>query len=189
MASKQSRLDLDWAADLELFASAIDSGLLVSSAFTLLAARASASWRAHFQQISRDLEAESSIQVTLTQFKVRAADPRFDFLLELLMAHSQFGGSKLVSSLMRAAQEHRARATARDEVAGRIGAIVSVARLGSVAPWFMVGLLCIRAENLNAYFTGIGPITLAFGAGICVLALGLIQALARLPEYTRGLAA
>lgn len=189
MASKESQLDLDWAADLELLASALDSGLLMSSAFSLLADRASASWRLHFQQISRDLETESSIQVALTQFKANAADPRFDYLLELLMANSQFGGSKVVSSLKRAAREHRVRATARDEVAGRISAIVSVARLGSVAPWFMVAMLCTRAENLNAYFTGFGPTVLALGAGICFAALGMIQRLARLPKNTRGLAA
>ncbi len=189
MASKQSRLDLDWAADLELLASALESGLLLPHALSLLSARASKSWRLHFQQISRELESESSIQLSLTQFKIFAADSRFDFLLELLMSHSQFGGRNLVATLMRAAQEHRARATARDEVAGRISAIVSVARLGALAPWLMVALLCTRAENLDAYATGFGPAVLALGAIVCLLALGLIHRLARLPEYTRGVAA
>lgn len=189
MASKQSRLDLDWAADLELLASALESGLLLPSAFSLLSERASKTWRGHFQNIASALENESSIQLSLTQFKAQAADPRFDFLLELLMSHSQFGGNKLVASLLRSAQEHRARATARDEVAGRISAIVSVARLGALAPWLMVALLCTRAENLDAYVTGFGPAVLALGAAICLLALGLIHRLSRLPEYKRGVAA
>ncbi len=189
MASKEARLDLDWAADIELFASAIDSGLLVVSCFQLLSIRASKSWRGHFEQISKQLESESTLHITLTEFKVQAADSRFDYLVELLLAHAQFGGSGLVDALNRVAQDHRNRATVRDDVASRIGAIVSVARLGAASPWVMLALLCTRSENLLAYTTGLGPSILVFGGLVCVVAMVMIQRISRLPGYPRGVGA
>ena len=189
MATKQSRLDLDWAADIELLASAMESGLLVVPAFLLLANRASSSWRQHFQSLAHLLDSGDTSRVTFAKFKTQAADPRFDFLLELVTVHSHFGGTAIVPTLLRCAREHRARASVRDDVAGRITSIVAVSRLGAAAPLFMLALLCSRAENLQAYLTGFGPLIVAFGAVVCALSLGIIGVLARLPEYSRGLAA
>ena len=189
MASKQARLDLDWAADNELLASALESGLLAADAFKMLASRASASWRPHFAQISELLERDSTLQIALTEFKILVSDSRFDFLIELLLAHSHFGGKGLVDALNRVAQDHRNRATARDDISSRIAAIVSVARLGAVSPWVMLGLLCARSENLSAFTTGAGPVVLVFGAVVCGLAMTMIGRLSRLPSFSRGIGA
>jgi tight adherence protein B len=182
-------MDLDWAADIELLASALESGLLVADAISLLSTRASASWRAHFSQISNQLERDSTLQITLTEFKHLASDARFDFLIELLLAHSHFGGKGLVDALNRVAQDHRNRATVRDDITSRIAAIVSVARLGAVAPWVMLGLLCTRSENLTAFASGMGLGVLALGAAVCGLAMVMIGKLSRLPSFSRGIGA
>ena len=189
MASKQARLDLDWAADIELLASALESGLLVADAIALLSSRASASWRAHFTQINDQLERDSTLQIALTEFKILASDARFDFLIELLLAHSQFGGKGLVDALNRVAQDHRNRASVRDDISSRIAAIVSVARLGAVSPWVMLGLLCTRSENLSYFASGMGPGVLACGAAVCGLAMVMIGKLSRLPSFSRGIGA
>ncbi len=189
MASKLARLDLDWASDVEMLASALESGLLTANAIKLLATRASNSWRAHFAEMSRRLDEESTLQITFTEFKVQLADPRFDFLIELLLANAHFGGIGLVSALHRVAADHRNRAAVRDDVASRIAAIVSVARLGAASPWVMAALLCTRPENLQAYTTDLGPMVLTFGATICAASLALIQRLSKLPNHSRGLAA
>ena len=189
LTSKQSRLDLDWAADLELLASALESGLLVPSCFQLLSTRASKSWRSRFEQVAKKLESESTLQVALTEFKIQASDSRFDFLIELLLAHAQFGGKGLVDALNRAAQDHRTRANVRDDVTSRIAAIVSVARLGAASPWVMLALLCTRSENLLSYTTGLGPGILVFGLIVCAVAMIMINRMSRLPNYSRGLGA
>ena len=189
MPSKQARLDLDWAADLELLASALESGLLVPSCLHLLSTRASDSWRNHFEYVAKKLESESTLHVALTEFKIQASDSRFDFLIELLLAHVQFGGRGLVDALNRAAQDHRNRANVRDDVASRLSAIVSVARLGAASPWVMLALLCTRSENLLSYTTGFGPSILVFGVLVCVVAMIMINRMSRLPNYSRGLGA
>jgi tight adherence protein B len=187
--SKQARLDLDWAADLELLASALESGLLVPSCLHLLSTRASDSWRNHFEYVAKKLESESTLHVALTEFKIQASDSRFDFLIELLLAHVQFGGRGLVDALNRAAQDHRNRANVRDDVASRLSAIVSVARLGAASPWVMLALLCTRSENFVSYTTGLGPSILVFGFIVCASAMIMINRMSRLPNYSRGLGA
>lgn len=188
MPSKQARLDLDWAADMELLASALEAGLLPSAAIELLANRCSQTWRSHFLRFSQLVHDESSLGLALTQFKVHAQDSRVDLLAELLIASVQFGSTGLIEALHRMAENCRQSATVRDDVMSRIVAIVSVARLGAAAPWVMVALLCTRSENFDSYLNGFGPSVLIFGATVCAAALAAIHMISRLPGQSRGIA-
>ena len=188
MATRSSRLDLDWAADLEVLASSMSAGLSLEQSLALLSQRASLSWNQAFTELSTSVESEASIQLALTKCKLRERDHRFDFLCEILSAQRFFGGNGLVDVISRTAQNHRHAASANEDVQSRVKAIVSVSRLGVLSPWVMVVLLATRQENLTAYFSATGSMVLFLGLAVCSFATWLIHRGARFEPAPRSLA-
>jgi tight adherence protein B len=188
MSNKKLREDLDWASDLELFASALSSGLQIHDSLDLLAQRSSKSWRRAFQQISISLESLGSVSIALSEAKHRLADYRCDLFCELLIAHQQLGGGGLVEVITQAAEQARTRATANEDSASRIRSVLAVARLGVLSPWIMVAVLATRQDNLSAFETQSGLSVLAIGATITAYSWIVAKRLALMPPPYRGLA-
>ena len=188
MANKVSRKDLDWAADLEMLASAMGAGLSNGESIAVLSQRSSASWRGTFQLLNQKFEQRSNLSVALSETKQAVADLRFDLLAELMIAHNQLGGPGLVDSILRSAAGARLRAAAHEDVQARLRAVLAVTRLGVVSPWLMALLLSSRRENLDAFLTGSGPLILAIGATLTLVAWRMVVLIAKLPAPLRGLA-
>jgi tight adherence protein B len=186
--NKAVRKDLDWAADLEMLASAMGAGLSNSESISLLSQRSSDSWRGAFELLNQKFEQRSNISVALAETKHAVADFRFDLLAELMVANNQLGGSGLVDSISRSAAGARLRAAANEDVQTRLRAVLAVTRLGVASPWLMALLLSTRRENLDAFVTGSGPLVIAFGATLTLVAWRIVVVIAKLPAPLRGLA-
>lgn len=188
MANSKLREDLDWASDLELFASALSSGLQIHDSLNLLAQRSSKSWQRTFQQISTSLESLGSVSIALSEAKHRLADYRCDLFCELLIAHQQLGGGGLIEVITQAAEQARTRATATEESASRIRSVLAVARLGVLSPWIMAAVLASRPDNFSAFETQSGLSVLAIGAIVTAFSWVVVKRLAVMPPPYRGLA-
>jgi len=189
MRVSELQRNMDWAADLELLASALSAGLPIHDALLLLCQRASQSWREAFGIVAEKYDSTGNLSLSLVHAKNLVADSRFDLLAEVLIANHQLGGGGLVDWLNQAASFSRNRATSTEDNASRIRSVVGVARLGVFSPWIMAFLLATRVENLATYLAPSGLAVLTFGFSLSVFAWVAIKKSSKLPVAGRCLAA
>lgn len=186
LSLRASRLQRARQAQAEAWPVFVDSLVsLLSSGMTLSETLDDSLGRAPEQLPLLDFQLELKTKRIVDALPVLTNSIRLSCVGEFcaLVAVSQrFGGRGLAGALRAHAKRARQENALNSSIRIRTNAIVSVAKLGVVAPWIILGLLLTRPETAQAFADSAGIGVLIFGLVACVLAFRLITLIARTPN-------
>ena len=176
-----------WPTVLESLESAAIAGLSLTEAFRELADSHHSVVSGEFQLLCAELESGFSVENALANLGRRLALPCSDLTVEILCQVQRCGGQGLVASLRNQAASAREHELLVGELQAKQGWVLGTAKLAVAAPWVVIGLISMRAENASLYAseTGVG-ITL-FGLLASIVAFRLVVAFGRLDFNLRVL--
>jgi tight adherence protein B len=180
------RRDL-WPEVVDNLASAVRAGLSLPEALTQIGVRGPVELRAPFTSFGEDYRASGRFFECLDRLKAALADPVGDRIVESLRMAREVGGTDLGRLLRTLSAFLREDARTRAELETRQGWTINAARLAVAAPWFVLAMLSVQPEAVDAYNTPQGLVVLAVGGAVCVVAYRLMIRVGRLPSEQRVL--
>ncbi len=176
-----------WPEAVDNLASGVRAGLSLPEALTQLGVRGPEQLQSPFRRFGEDYRASGRFGESLDSLKGHLADPVGDRVVEALRMAREVGGTDLGRLLRTLSTFLREDARTRAELETRQGWTVNAARLAVAAPWIVLGLLSLRPAAVDAYNSAAGPVILAVGGGMCLVAYRLMIRIGRLPEEERVL--
>lgn len=177
-----------WPDAVDNLASAVRAGLSLPEALIQLGERGPEALRDAFVQFGRDYQATGRFHESLDLLKERLADPVGDRVVEALRIAREVGGGDLGRVLRSLSGFLRDDLRTRGELESRQSWTVNGARLAVAAPWLVLLLMCLQADVIDRFATGMGLVVLLSGATLCVVAYRLMMWIGRLPTERRILA-
>lgn len=176
-----------WPDAVDNLASGIRAGLSLPEAVAQLGERGPATLRRPFQRFAADYRSTGRLGDSLDRLKAELADPTGDRVVESVRLAREVGGSDLGRVLRTLSAFLRDDARTRAELESRQTWTVNAARLAVAAPWFILALLSLRPEAVEAYNSTAGLGVLGTGAAASFLAYRLMVRIGRLPREERVL--
>ena len=174
-----------WPQFEEVVISALESGIPVAETFSYAQEFAIPEFRDPLNELVAQIDRGVPLAAALTNF-AQTLDIGFaDLFVEVVELSNQFGAQNLVSSLREHVESVRYELAAAGDVEARNGAVLTVAKLGLLAPWVLVGLLSFNASNRLAFETSSGGLLLLGGFAISLLAFRLVTLAGTLPPLPR----
>lgn len=183
--SRRRNLVKLWPEVIDSIYSAISSGLSIPDAIDDLALRGPLRLRASFLRLSTRLDTGWSFDSALDELKSELGEAHADRLCEVLRLASALGSDSLARTLKRQAQDLRQEFSVIGQIEAKQGWVLGTAKIATAAPWIVVAMLSIRAENAHAYNSIPGATTLLFGFLVSLFAYRLVQTLGSLPSVPR----
>ncbi len=174
-----------WPEVIDAISSAVVSGVSVADALAELAERGPTRLRPAFFGFSFRLDSGWQLADSLDWLKREFGDEHSDRLLEILRLVTQNGGSAINSILRVQAKQLRQDISQRAQIDSKQGWVVGTAKIAVAAPWLIVGMLSMRAENAAIYNSQSGIGILLLGFLISLFAYRLIHVLGALPQGER----
>lgn len=174
-----------WPDVVDHIVSATRSGIALPDGVAALAHTGPSVTREAFAEFEADYASSGNFSRCLDLLKDRLADPVADRILETLRMSREVGGNELPNVLRALASHLRLESAIRGEVEARQSWVMNAARLGAVAPWFVLALLSTRPEAAAAYNSPAGVVVIVGGLIATLVAYRAMIALARLPEERR----
>ncbi|MBA2769393.1 MAG: type II secretion system F family protein [Sporichthyaceae bacterium] len=184
---RRSELRELWPEVVDNLASGVRAGLSLPEALAQVGVRGPQELRGPFIRFGEDYRATGRFFDCLDRLKAALADPVADRIVESLRMAREVGGTDLGRLLRTLSAFLREDARTRAELETRQGWTVNAARLAVAAPWIVLGLLSLRPAAVDAYNSAAGPVILAVGGGMCLVAYRLMIRIGRLPEEERVL--
>lgn len=163
-----------WPAFVEFYVSALQSGISVSDAFSFVDEFKLKGLEQPLGQLEKDLNGANSLEGALRKFKKTLAHNHSDAFCEIIILGSNSGSGNLIHTLQEHAKLVRANLMAMGAATARNSAIISVAKLGLLAPWILVGVLSVNQQNRTAFASDAGSLLLFLGFAVSVIAYRLI---------------
>ncbi|MEO0049047.1 MAG: hypothetical protein RL556_379 [Actinomycetota bacterium] len=164
-----------WPQVVDSIRSAFIAGLDLESAISDLAKLGPKNLRKSFSEAAQMFNAGYRVDDCLNWLKVEFSTVASDQLFESLRLIHTLGGNSSLKSLASLSEQLRAEIALDNELNAKQGWIASTAKLGLIAPWFVVLLLSARPENASIYNSAPGVLVLVSGLVICMLAYFAIQ--------------
>jgi tight adherence protein B len=165
-----------WPQFEETYISALQSGISVSESFSFAADFETPAVSADLAQVISDLDRGIPLKKALDLFRNRVGLSHADLFVSIVaLAHDQ-GGQSLVAALSEHVEAVRFELVAKGDVLARQNAILTVAKLGLLAPWVLVAVLSVNEQTRNSFNSFAGNSLLIGGFAISFLAFRLVVA-------------
>ena len=171
----------------ETYISALQSGISIAEAFSFVN-------DFHLPHIGRSvsgvvesLDRGDSIQKALEGLRRAVALPQADLFVSIVALAQRTGGQNLVQSLTEHVMSIRQELAAKGDVRSRQSAILSVAKLGLLAPWILIAVLSVNSQTRDAFNSVEGNLLLVGGFAVSFIAYRLVVAAGKTPEFERFL--
>ena len=174
-----------WPQVVDSIRSAFNAGLDLPSAIADLAKLGPKNLRKSFSEAAQMFDAGYRVDDCLNWLKVEFSTVASDQLFESLRLIHSLGGNSSLKSLASLAGQLRAETALSNELNAKQGWIASTAKLGLIAPWFVVLLLSARPENARIYNSASGVLVLVSGLIVCMLAYFAIQVFGQVIQTKR----
>jgi len=168
-----------WPSVLESLESAAIAGLSLLEAFRELAEAHSFAVANEFAELVADLESGLSMDAALANFGSRFGLPCCDLTVETLRQVVRSGGQGLVLALRSQADSARHQELIVGEVQAKQGWVIGTAKLAVAAPWVVIAMVSLRAENARLYASPTGVAITIFGLGASVIAFRFVTLLGK----------
>lgn len=179
--AEQRRLALTllWPDVVDHLIGSLRAGLGLPDAVCVLATNGPVQLRPEFAEFERQYRRSGSWSIALNELKSRCADATADRLCEILRLAREVGGADLVSVLRALGEYLRQDVATSSELRARQSWVTNAARLGVVAPWIVLVLLCLRPEARAAYNAPGGILLIGIGFAVSVLAYHIMRSIGR----------
>lgn len=186
--AQHKALRLVWSDVVDTLIAAIRSGATIPEAITSLGASAYPHVSKPALEFAVEYQASGNSELALTRLKQRWGDAAGDRIVETLRLAREVGSSATTSVLATLSAQLRSDSALRQEIEARQSWIRVAARIGVIAPWFVLALLSLRPEAAVAYNSPLGVVIIVVGALVSVIAYRVMAAIGVLPRASRWLA-
>lgn len=185
-ASRQARLiEEAWPAVLESLVSAATAGMSLLEAMRDLAEADELEVAKYFRDFCFEVDSGVGLAEAFTNLKSSLATASSDFTIELLRSVNELGSIGYVEALGHQLESIRNQIQLSAELKAKQGWVIGSAKLAVVAPWLIVAVLALRAENADVYSSIMGTTVLLIGIGASALALKLVYQIGELKVNPR----
>jgi tight adherence protein B len=160
---------------VELYCSAIQSGVSLEDAFTYISEFKTEGLDVELRRVDQELARGKGFIQVIDDLRNKLACAEADRFVGILKLAHLTGGQSLVANLQSLASELRQSNASEGSVAARLGAILIVAKLGLLAPWVLVAVLSVNEQSRIAYLSDAGGILLLVGFLVSVVAYRLVM--------------
>ena len=174
-----------WPQFEEAYLSSLQSGISIIESFSFVAELGPSGLESELQELIDLIDNGHSFTKSLKVFRQKVGLTTADLFVEMVLLAHATGGSSLVQALQAHVKEIRFRIAAKGDVESRQSAILSVAKIGLLAPWLLVGVLSINESTRTAFNSVSGQLLLVGGFAISLVAYRLVVAAGALTQYQR----
>jgi tight adherence protein B len=183
--ARQQRITASWPIVLESLESAAVAGMSLLESLRDLSESEQLYVSREFTAVCDALDSGIGFDDALTELKQRLANPAADFTVELLRITNALGSAGYVIALRNQATNMRQESTLVSELEAKQGWVVGTAKLAVTAPWLIVIILCLRAENAQLYRSILGTTILFLGLLASAVALRLVYRIGSINAHSR----
>lgn len=184
-AAHALRSNLEWPKFLDSIHSLVWSGETLQEAIIESAKYAPLALKAAIHEFEVDHAGGLPFDQSLTNLKIRLANPAADRFVELTRMAQTSGGRGYLIALRKQSAQLRVENAVWAEIQAKQNWVLSTARLAILAPWLVLLLLGFRKETAEAFNTETGLAVLATGLFASLVAFKLIKAMGKLPTRQR----
>jgi tight adherence protein B len=170
----QQRIASAWPKFEELYISALESGVSIPEAFRFSQDFGLEDLKPAIDDLVAQLDRGERVQASLRTFGQTLKLGFADLFVEIVDLAHRTGSQNLISALQEHALEVRQEVSTSGEVAARTSAILTVAKLGLLAPWVLLAVLCFNERNRESFSTSSGGFLLVGGFAISFIAFRLV---------------
>jgi tight adherence protein B len=184
---EQSKLKREraWPQFEELFVSGLQSGISVSDTFSFANDFELPAIKHQLQTMIATLDRGLPLAQALEQFRRDVDLAHGDLFTAIVgMAH-RTGGQNLLQALQEHASSVRFELAAKGDIRARQNAILSVAKLGLLAPWVLVAVLSASEQTRNSFNSTLGQTLLIAGFAVSFIAYRMVVAAGRSSSFSR----
>lgn len=174
-----------WPQFEETYISGLQSGISITETFSFAADFDLPILGTYLSALVNDLDRGLSLNASLGKFKHVVALEHCDLFVEFVSLAHRTGGQNLLEALSAHAVAVRFELAAQGDIRARQNAILSVAKLGLLAPWVLVAVLSINEQTRNSFGTYLGQTMLLAGFAISFLAYRLVVRAGRFAKFPR----
>lgn len=187
--AKTRALEGAWPQFEETYLSALQSGISISDSFSFANDFELPQLSKYLRGLVTNVDRGVPLATAIVRFREQVALPQADLFTRIVVLAHQTGGQNLVQSLTEHVNGVRGELAALGDVRARQSAILSVAKLGLLAPWILVAVLSFNEQTRLAFNTVSGNLVLIAGFAVSFLAYRLVVSAGRLPTFSRFLGA
>mgnify|MGYP006946326468 FL=1 len=176
-----------WPEVLDSLHSAASSGFGIVESLDQLALTGPERVRIVFRELVDRLDSGYGFDTSLDWFKAQFGQLQSDRLVELIRITHRMGGVGYLDSLREQAIRTRSEIALWGELESKQGWVSGTAKLAIIAPWVIVAILSVRAENVEIYNTPEGTQVLVAGLLVSLIAYRLVSFLGSLSKPSRVL--
>lgn len=174
-----------WPEVIDSLISAASAGISLVESFAELASEGPEQLRPYFQALIDDFDSGTTMVAALQRLKLNLGEIHADRLIELTKVVIEAGGEGYVDALKSQSQLTRDDLALWGELESKQGWITGTAKMAVAAPWLIVAMLSVRAENAAAYASPAGSLILLVGLAMSLFAYRFIQLLGGLTSTPR----
>jgi len=174
-----------WPLFEETYISGLQSGISVTDTFSFANDFQLPILGGYLSGLVGDLDRGLTLSSSLGRFKDLVSLEYCDFFVELVSLAHRTGGQNLLEALTEHAQAIRFDLASKGDIRARQNAILSVAKLGLLAPWVLIAVLSVNEQTRNSFSSLAGQSILIAGFAISFIAYRLVIRAGRLVEFPR----
>lgn len=171
---KQKRISTAWPKFEELYISALESGVSIPEAFRFSQDFSLGELKQPVAELVEQLDRGVQVQAAVRAFGSRLQLGFADLFVEIIDLAHRTGSQNLIAALQEHALEVRQEVSTSGDVNARTSAILTVAKLGLLAPWLLLGVLCFNERNRESFNSDSGGLLLVGGFAISFVAFRLV---------------
>lgn len=174
-----------WPQFEETYISGLQSGISISETFSFAVDFQLPEVGRHLSDLVAEVDRGMPLVSALGRFKERVALEACDLFVEFVSLANRTGGQNLLDALTVHAQAVRFELASKGDIRARQNAILSVAKLGLLAPWVLVSVLSVNEQTRNSFSSPLGQTLLIAGFAISFIAYRLVVRAGRLTVFPR----
>lgn len=174
-----------WPQFEEVFISGLQSGISVADTFSFANDFDLPELKKPIAEMVSNLDRGQPLIKAIERFRQNVDLPHADVFVAIVGLAHRTGGQNLMQALAIHAASVRFELAARGDVRARQNAILSVSKLGLLAPWILVGVLSANEQTRNSFNSTLGQSLLVAGFAISFLAYRLVVAAGRITSFSR----
>jgi tight adherence protein B len=174
-----------WPQFEDIYISGLQSGISVSDTFSFASDFELPVLSDPLKLLVSSLDQGRPLAKALEEFKARVNLAEADLFVAIVSIAQRNGGQNLIQALAEHAKAVRFEVSARGDVRARQNAILSVAKLGLLAPWVLVAVLSVNEQTRNSFNSHLGQGLLVVGFAISFIAYRLVVASGRINSFER----
>lgn len=182
---KQLLREEAWPQFEETYISGLQSGISVSETFSFANDFDLPALAEPLRELVSNLDRGQPLGSVLQIFKAKVNLAEADMFVAIVSLAQRTGGQNLIQALVEHAKSVRFELAAKGDVRARQNAILSVAKLGLLAPWILVAVLSFNEQTRNSFASPMGQALLVSGFAISFVAYRLVVSAGRMSKFAR----